>query len=360
MTYLLYSLIVLRVSYWIFIFSKLALFKINTPLNHSEGVSIIVCVKNNSSGIIKLLSKLIKQNHKNYEVIVVDDFSSDGLEEKMAPLISQHIKYIKASMDMPGKKAALTTGIDVASKQWILVTDSDCIPSSLNWISLMIGSAIDQKKEIVLGYAPMSKKNGLAPLLSKYETAYVGMQYLAYTLAKKSYMGVGRNMLFKKALFLESRPFEYNMHIASGDDDLFIQKAASLYNIGICIDADAQCYSDPKHSMNEYIIQKTRHTSTSNSYKNEHKLMLGFFGFLHISIYFLMAIGWMFNLIKAENIIAAWLLMLAVITTIQLVCYTKLNEQKTMMSFIVSDFLLSLLYSIVGIRTLFAKNIKWN
>jgi glycosyltransferase involved in cell wall biosynthesis len=320
----------------------------------------VVCVKNNKDGIELLLSKLLKQNHQNYEVIIVDDFSTDGLKIYLNSISSKLIKYIKAKEDVPGKKLALSQGINEATKDWILVTDSDCIPSSLNWISLMAGSIKTQKKEIILGYAPMHQSTGLIGMLSKYETAYVGMQYLSYALAKIPYMGVGRNMLFSKDLFVKTKPFDGNINIASGDDDFFIQKAANADNTGICIDANAHCYSNSPKSLAEYISQKTRHISTSSSYKNEHKVLLGIFGFIHIGVYLFMVLALVFNLVSVEKVLATWLTMLSFIFIIQYICYSKLNEQRTILSIIISDFLLSLLYGIVGLKTMFTKKTKWN
>ena len=147
---------------------------------------------------------------------------------------------------------ALTKGVAMAKYEWILVTDSDCIPSSLDWISLMVGKAIDEQKEIVLGYGPVDGR-GFIGQLAKYEATYVAMQYMSYAIAGNPYMGVGRNMLYKKNLFVESDPFVDNLEVASGDDDMFIQKAATSSNTTICIDRNAQCKSaSPKDFKSFY------------------------------------------------------------------------------------------------------------
>jgi cellulose synthase/poly-beta-1,6-N-acetylglucosamine synthase-like glycosyltransferase len=359
MAYLLYCLIFIRLSYWVLIFSKLARFQSTGALNRIEGVSVVVCVKNNIEGLKVLLSKLLKQNHQKYEVVIVDDFSTDGVEGFIKLNDSPLIKYCRPDKDVAGKKMALSKGIDLAKHEWILVTDSDCIPSSLDWISLMVGKAVDEQKEIVLGYGPIDG-HGLIGQLAKYEAAYVAMQYLSYALIGKPYMGVGRNMLYRKKLFVDSQPFASNIEVASGDDDMFVQKAATSSNTTICIDANAQCKSTSPANVKGYIRQKIRHTSTSTLYDNRTKYMLGIFGAVHLLIYLIIIVGPMTGLLNLSTTLSLWLLMCGVMVIVQYACFAKLSEHKLILNLFVSDILLSLLYSIVGFKTMTNNNKGWN
>ena len=58
-------------------------------------------------------------------------------------------------------------------------------------------------------------------------------------------MGVGRNLSYKKSVFFRHKGFSSHNNLASGDDDLFINKAATKKNIAIVIDKDAFTLSEP-------------------------------------------------------------------------------------------------------------------
>ncbi len=356
---IIFLLIGLRLLYWLFIFSKLALYKETYAINREEGVSVVICVKNNKIQLQKLIEKLLKQNHSNYEIVIVDDFSTDGLKEYIDSINNSKVIYCKAIEDVPGKKAALSQGINIASKEWILVTDSDCMPTSLDWIALMSGQAIESNKEIILGYAPLKGSNFIGQL-SMYETAFIGMQYLSYALWQNPYMGVGRNMLFSKKLFLQSNAYEGNFHLPSGDDDFFVQKAATYDNTGICTNINAQCMSESPTSFSKYLSQKMRHTSTSKHYKNKHQFLLGIFAFLHLAIYFMFLIGLFFGFINLKIMLSTWLSMMAFIFIIQYVCFSKMNEARIILNLFISDILLAILYTFVAVKSFFNKNQKWN
>ena len=60
-------------------------------------------------------------------------------------------------------------------------------------------------KEIVLGYGGYEKQLGFLNKLVRFDTFHVALQYLSYALIGKSYMGVGRNLAYKKSLFLKIR-----------------------------------------------------------------------------------------------------------------------------------------------------------
>ncbi len=358
MAYMLFGLIIFRLAYWLVLFSKLARYKPSDMLNRKEGVSVVICVKNNKVGLEVLLNKLLKQNHENYEIVVVDDFSTDGVKDTIENFQSKIVVYCNPIRDVPGKKMALTKGIEMSKYQWILVTDSDCVPSSLDWISLMVGKIVADKKEIVLGYGPLSG-HGFVEQIAKYEAGYIAMQYLSYALAGIPYMGVGRNMVFKKSLFLKTNPFQDNYTIASGDDDMFIQKAATVENTSICIHANAQCKSPGPKNINDYLKQKIRHASTSQLYNVKHKFLLGLFAILHLGIYFLMIAGILMDTIDCLVVISSWVFMTTIMLIIQYACFAKLNERRIVFMLFVSDFLLSLLYCTIGLKTVFNNKIIW-
>ena len=156
-----------------------------------------------------------------------------------------------------GKKFPLSMGIRSAKYEIVLLTDADCVPASEFWIQKM-QDAYDHDTEIVLGYGAYHKKAGILNKLIRFETFHTALQYLSYALAGKPYMGVGRNLSYKKDVFLRNKGFSSINQIPSGDDDLFINQVARAENTKIVIDPEAHTLSEPKRSWSEWMTQKYR------------------------------------------------------------------------------------------------------
>jgi glycosyltransferase involved in cell wall biosynthesis len=158
-------------------------------------VSIVVCFKNEEKNISRLLDFLCEQDYPDYEIIMVDDYSDDASVEFIAAYDDPKIKLIKAGINIPGKKAALETGIKHAKNNIIALTDADC-EGNLDWLKHIVKSVPDNG--CVLGYAPIYPSDSIVSIFASYESWLTGVQYLSYAILKNPYMGVGRNMAYYK------------------------------------------------------------------------------------------------------------------------------------------------------------------
>ena len=295
--YYFYCLITLiQVFYYLFFFSRLALYKPtgNRASTQTHPVSVIVCARDEAANLAKNLPGLLVQEYRTtHEVIVVDDNSFDDskyfLEELQRTFKHLHVIELKQEAKfIPGKKFPLSIGIKTAKYEILLLTDADCVPASENWIDKMQQS-YDDKTEIVLGYGAYLKKKGLLNRFIRWETFHTALQYFTYALAGIPYMGVGRNLSYKKEVFFRHKGFTSHNHIASGDDDLFINRAATGKNTRINIDPEAFTLSEPARSWGQWIKQKYRHYSTGKYYKQLHKFLLGLYSLTYFIFYPLMA-----------------------------------------------------------------------
>src|SRR5665213_136217 len=100
-----------------------------------------------------------------------------------------------------------------------------------------------------------------------------------YTICKTGlpYMGVGRNLAYRKDLFFKNKGFATHIHILSGDDDLFINEVANNKNTTIEIKPIAFTVSEPKTTFKTWFRQKKRHLTTGKFYKFKNKFMLGLY-----------------------------------------------------------------------------------
>ena len=231
----------IQVFYYLFFFTRLALYKTKSkPISQTHPVSVIICARDEAANLAKNLpGALVQQYSTTHEVIVVDDNSFDDskylLEELQKTFRQLHIVELKQEAKLiPGKKFPLSVGIKTAKYEIVLLTDADCVPVSEHWIDKM-QQAFEPDTEIVLGYGPYHKKKGLLNRIIRWETFHTALQYFSYALAGIPYMGVGRNLSYKKEIFYRHKGFSAHNNIPSGDDDLFINMAATKKNTKINI-----------------------------------------------------------------------------------------------------------------------------
>jgi len=131
-----------------------------------------------------------------------------------------------------------------------------------------MSSQFTTQKSIVLGYGAYDKiPNSFLNKIIRFETLLTATQYFSWAKLGKPYMGVGRNMAYRRDEFFKVRGFMDHMKIRSGDDDLFINQAATGDNTTICYLPESFTYSEPKTSFKDWFTQKRRHVSTAKHYK---------------------------------------------------------------------------------------------
>ncbi len=256
--------------------------------NNALSVSIIICARNESKNLQKYLDRILNQNYRSFEVVVVNDDSSDSTSNI---LLNFHIKYpilrIVTLKDKPkgsGKKFALAEGIKAAKHEILLLTDADCMPNSKYWIRDMV-KHLDDQTDIILGYGPHNKAKDILNKWIRYETLNTATQYFSFALAGMPYMGVGRNLMYRKKLFRKAGGFNDHDHLLSGDDDLFINSVANSKNTRITLEPETFMYSDGKQSWKDYYRQKARHLTTGKHYHLKHQILLGLYTLSHFLFY---------------------------------------------------------------------------
>ncbi len=273
----------IQLFYFLFFFSRLAFYSVKPKnISQTHAVSVIVCARDEAANLAHNLPGVLIQDYKTtHEVIVVNDNSFDESKYVLEQLKKEYkqmqvVELTQEAKLIPGKKFPLSIGIKTAKHEILLLTDADCVPASEHWISSM-QNTYDADTEIVLGYSPYHKKKGLLNKMIRWETFHSALQYLSYALAGIPYMGVGRNLSYKKAVFFRHKGFSAHNHLAGGDDDLFINAAATKKNTKINIDESSFTLSNPAATWQQWKSQKNRHYTTSKFYKPLHKFLLGLY-----------------------------------------------------------------------------------
>ena len=270
--------IIQMLYHWI-LFRRLAFYKKKDKECSYEPVSVIVCAKDSYEYLLDLIPAVLSQDYPEYELVIVNDCSQDDTEEYLKDLARNNpkINLVNLTQNLNffhGKKFPLSMGIKSAKHDLLLLTDADCVPNTNQWIKEMVG-AYNKDTEIVVAYGPYFERKGLLNKLIRFDTLYIAMQYMSMALARKPYMGVGRNLSYRKSTFLRNKGFISHYNIPSGDDDLFISEVATNSNTRVCIDAVNRVESEPKRTWATWIRQKRRHYSTGTKYKAKTNRILG-------------------------------------------------------------------------------------
>lgn len=278
--FLLTSLI--QLAYYLFVFRKFSFSKQSHHSKKNIAVSVIICAKNEARNLKKFLPYIINQDYPNFEIVLVNDASVDDSLDIMENYASKHnnIKIVDVKNNeafWANKKYALTLGIKAAKNDYLIFTDADCKPVSKHWIQ-EIACHFSSKKTIVLGYGAYKKvKNSFLNKLIRFETMLTAIQYFSFAELGLPYMGVGRNLAYRKDEFFKVNGFIDHMDVNSGDDDLFINQVANSQNTAVCYSPYSFTKSIPKSKFKEWFQQKRRHISTAKRYKPLHKFLLATF-----------------------------------------------------------------------------------
>jgi len=358
---LFFTIVIIQVFFYVFFFSKFAFSKSNKNIIKSSDlpISIIICAKNEAVNLKNFLPYIINQNYNNFEVILVNDHSSDNTLEVMEGFKKEFniIRIINLNKNESNKKNAVTQGVKAAKYENLIFTDADCKPNSNLWINEM-SSHFNEKTKIVLGYGAYKKVNeSWLNKLIRFETILTAIQYFSYAKVNLAYMGVGRNLAYTKTLFNNANGFKSHENIKSGDDDLFINQVANN-NVSCCFTKESFTISEPHTNFKKWIYQKRRHISTATTYKPIHQFILGLF---YISQFLFWFLSFYLTIFKEFNIVILTLIVLRI--ALQYIVFglssNKLNEKDIIIYLPFLELFLITIQMRIFMQNLFSKPTNW-
>ncbi|MEZ5069799.1 MAG: glycosyltransferase [Bacteroidales bacterium] len=350
---------IVQMFYWAGIFSRFPAHRPTPRPASPEGVSVIVCARNEARNLERFLPLILRQDHPNFEVVVVNDASADDTDEVLAALARQDSRLRFTTVPdngkfTRGKKLALTLGLKSARNERIVLTDADCYPAGDSWLS-GISAGLGPDVKLVLGYGRYEKRKGILNLLIRYETVFTALQYFAWALRGKPTMGVGRNLAYMKSLFFENKGFASHYHLASGDDDLFVNEVANRKNTRVEFHPDHHTWSLPKTSLRGWIKQKQRHLTAGRKYKRGSRWRIGLELISRITLY---------GSLIASCLVTAWLYpvlilfgVLALLRSVILaLAARRLEEKQILLPSLVLDPFMPLILGLIWMSNLFVRN----
>lgn len=277
--------------YWLWYYRRAAFAKPDTKEAPGElpPLSVVICARNEAENLVRFLPSVLEQDYPSYEVVVVNDCSEDNTFDILGDMMKRY-PHLKVSMIQkdPGfthtKKLAMLIGIKAAKNEMLAFTDADCRPATAHWLR-EVAAAAKPGSDIIIGYGGYLPGEGMLNRYIRYETMFTGMQYFGMAMAGIPYMGVGRNLAYRRSFFFDSGGFGPHNHIMSGDDDLFVNRNATADNCSLMLNHDSFTLSAAQKSLGAWIKQKRRHLSAAAYYKKDDKIRLFLEPFSRVSYY---------------------------------------------------------------------------
>lgn len=310
-------------------------------------VSVIICSHDQAHNLEMNLSLVLQQKYPVYEVIVVNDASSDNTEDVLSAFEKKYKNLYKTFvpagvLGSSEKKMAISIGIKAAKYDHLLFTDPDCIPASDRWIESMFRGCGDSCG-ILLGYSSFTAIKGIMRSFVMYDELFTALKFMGFARRGKPYMGFGKNLAYKKDLFFRNRGFASNLILKSGYDDIYIGEIANESNTKIRITPESKVLDTKDDVWQFWKDQKISRFSTSAYYKAGTKFRLSFETCSRFLFYVLSFALLIYGLIAGKYLLSVVAFVLFLIRYIvQLVIInksaTQLDEKKFYFSLPFYDF----------------------
>ena len=292
------------------------------------GITVIITAKNEAENLRKNLPLILNQDYPNYQVVVVDNGSTDSTNDVLNNFRQHHtnlyITYLPIESEkVNSKKLALTIGIKAAKHDILVFTEADVRPLSKGWV-YEYAESFHNGIEIVLGCCQYNMDKGLFKKYIQYDNLFNGVKYLSMALIKKPYLGIGRNMAFKKNLFFDNNGFAAILNIEDGEDDVYINRIATKENTTILTSKESMVESSIIDGFSTWKNTKTKYLSTRKHLTGSASKLLAFEVFSRYAFYLLFVtlclIG-MFSSIKVYLLLGILLFTIRLLT--QLIIINK-------------------------------------
>ena len=238
-------------------------------------VSVVMAAQNDGEWLRSNLVYLLEQDYPDFEVVVVDYLSTDDTQFVLR-LLAENYKNLKIVTfhenvnGYLGLKYPLSIGIKSAKNDILLLAEPECMPmehTHFNWIREMVSGYVHDHIDIVLGYCGITYKPSLFNWLQQYDNLDYSVEYLGAAALRHPFTGNGRNLSYRRSLFMKKDGFIYHYHIPDGADDMFVNQNCRRRNTSVVLSRDAFTVVEPQPSLRQWHIFRKHRIATHSYYR---------------------------------------------------------------------------------------------
>lgn len=268
---------IIQLVFYFFVYKKPATYekkRDQSPISDDKlpPFSVVIASKNESENLSKFLPSILEQDYPDFEVIVVNMGSTDETDTLLKALNQKYKNlyhtYVPAGAEeINEKKLALTIGIKAAKNNLLLFTEAYCHPASDKWLYAFAQEFL-KGRDVVLGFCKLDiqKKVRMRKFIL-YDNMIHCLKFLSMAILRKPFMGIGRNLAYKKEIFFENKGFSSILNMDGGEDDLFINSIAKKKNIGVVLSPESMTRTDVVDKFRTWRALKSKYLYTKQFYK---------------------------------------------------------------------------------------------
>ena len=246
-------------------FRKVAYMRPKKNPDNKRPVSVVICAKNEQQNLEKNLPLFLEQDYPEFEVIVVNDCSTDETEALLYKLKNEYKKLQVTTIEQDKKfahdrKLAITVGIKAARYDNIIFTEPDCAPASNKWLGAMQQSFGD-KGELVVSYCRSKRRSGLADKIIRSDSVISALCSLRGAMVGKPYRSTIKNMGLRQSLFFRSKGFANHNSYPNSEETLFLCRNGKASNTQVTLHRDAIISSSQGLTFGQWFKQKCLYSS---------------------------------------------------------------------------------------------------
>ncbi|MDR0414298.1 MAG: glycosyltransferase [Prevotellaceae bacterium] len=279
--YVTYSIFLLctliQLHYYLVQHRKVVRFNPNASQTSSKQlpVSVVICATNEQQNLEKNLPLFLKQDYPQFEVVVVNNCSTDESEMLLYSFKQRHSNLQVTTIEQGQKfihdrKLAITVGLKAARYETIVFTEPDCAPDSDRWLASM-QQAFGDEGEVVISYCRKQPHKGVAEKIMRCDSVFSALFSLRAAIKGVPYRGSTKNMGIRQPIFFRNNGFaRYSSYLLS-EETLFLCRNANRQNTRVTLAHDAILSSDQRLTFGQWFRQKCTYTSLLNTGKRGRK-----------------------------------------------------------------------------------------
>lgn len=312
-------------------------------------VTVLIAARNEEERIHLTIEDILAQDYPKHlmEIIIADDHSTDRTSQIISSYADRGVKLLQLKEDKPlnsYKKKAIAEAINLSTGDLMVATDADCRMDT-KWLSTVVGYFEMHNPVMISSPVSYFEEKSLFERMQTLEFYTLIATGAAFIGNNRASTCNGANLAYRKDVFYEVGGFKGIDDLASGDDELLLQKVAVFYpgRIGFLKLYDAVVFTHAKPNLQEFLHQRRRWASKSVKYKDKKvvALVVGLWLF-NVSVFTNLLLGIFYPVFLALSV--SQLVLMALLELILLWPVTTFFKRRKLLQLIVISIPLYVMY----------------